>query len=109
MAKLNLKATSRGDSEYSAFTSGYRSSSNIEDRRVDRTQARKTSGGTNGQYGGTSGGGTGRARNNESTPDDYGFGPAEGGPSAYTTPDVKASQARKSDPEDAIDITSNRR
>lgn len=98
--------------KYSEFTKNYRLSSNVEDRRFDRTQSRKTTGGTAGQSGGATSRRTpvpkyGTA--DENTPDDYSVGPAEGGGVSPTTPDRRAGQARKMDPEDAIDITSNRR
>lgn len=95
MAKLRLDGTSPSPSPYSDFTSKYRTSNMIEDRR-DVTKSEQPSrtpkdlrslvqdtiepgsrGSTPKQKYGTA---------DENTPDDYGVGPAEGGAVSKATP-----------------------
>lgn len=95
MAKLRLDGTSKVPSPYSDWTSNYRTSEMIEDRR-DMNKAMRPSktpkdmrsivqdtidpgsrGATPKQKYGTA---------DENTPDDYGVGPAEGGPVSKSTP-----------------------
>lgn len=99
--------------KYGEWTKGYRLSSNIEDRRFDRTSQKGSS--TNqmvDDYSRPTGARRGnRSTPDENTPDDYSNAAdgTFGGMKAGDTPDRKAGQARKTDPADAIDITSNRR
>lgn len=93
MAKLRLDGTSPSPSPYSDFTSKYRTSNMIEDRR-DVTKSELPSKTPRNSLtpvedwsSGKGTGSTGRGRADDgTTPDDYSLGTAEGGPVSKATP-----------------------
>lgn len=97
-----LDATSRPPTKYSDFTRNYRMSANFEDRRAE-SKVGMGSGSTIRQTGGEGGGSTGRAKNNQSTPDD--FGGSDLGTGGFSNQGTTPHSTRKVDAAEAIERT----